>query len=204
MLLFIWRYDFGRSILDPTASAEWATPLATLAERNGNGYAVPDRDLVLALTPKKVDVLVAPLRTVAQAHRHHGKKPKYNAVVTITANDINQAQRSCEKALDHTTKRWKLDEVVTNNGKPSELYYLVRTRKSVARDALLTEIRQCGNGCIAGAISRVGDALAIEASEQHAQKKQDQTKALRNGALRTASLIARNRTCRRWSGRGRP
>ena len=69
-------------------------------------------------------------------------------------------------------------EVVTNAGKPSEMYYLVRTRKSIPRDALLTAIRQCGPECIGSADVEIGDALAIEKSEQHAHKKQEQAKAL--------------------------
>ena len=35
-------------------------------------------------------------------------------------------------------RRWRLDEVVTNVGKPSELHYLVRIRKSVSKEDLLT------------------------------------------------------------------
>jgi hypothetical protein len=37
-------------------------------------------------------------------------------------------------------RRWKLDEVVTNTGKPSEMYYLVRLKKIVTRDEFLTAI----------------------------------------------------------------
>jgi hypothetical protein len=43
--------------------------------------------------------------------------------------------------LDEFAGRWRLDEVVTNTGKPSELYYLVRLRKRTGRDDLLTAIR---------------------------------------------------------------
>jgi hypothetical protein len=178
VLLLLWRFDFGRSVLEPNASAEWATPLAVLAERTPEGYSVPDRDLVLALTPKKVDVLSHRFGRIRKRLGTPGKQPKYNAVVTVTTTDIAQAQRAVEKALDDAVKRWKLDEVVTNAGKPSELYYLVRTKKSMPRDALLTAIRQCGPECIGSADVEIGDALAIEKSEQHAHKKQEQAKAL--------------------------
>jgi hypothetical protein len=46
------------------------------------------------------------------------------------------------------------------------------------RDALLTAIRQCGPDCVASADVEIGEALAVEKSELHAQKKQEQTKAL--------------------------
>ena len=51
---------------------------------------------------------------------------------------------SCEVALDKITKRWKLDDVVSNDGKPSELYYIVRLRKNTTRDEFLTAIRADG------------------------------------------------------------
>src|SRR4030095_11210003 len=99
---------------------------------------VPDRDLALALTRKKVEALAERFDRVRELLGPNGKKPRYNAIVTIATNEIAEAQKSVEPALDKVTKRWKLDEVVTNTGgKPSELYYIVRTRKSVDRDALL-------------------------------------------------------------------
>src|SRR5688572_10546345 len=72
VLLFIWRYDFGRNALAPTAaSQQWAEPLKLLAETNGNGGGnghgrVHDRDIVLALTPQKVDALADRFNRVRQ------------------------------------------------------------------------------------------------------------------------------------------
>jgi hypothetical protein len=54
---------------------------------------------------------------------------------------VADAQELIEKVLDDTAKRWKLDEVVTNTGRPSEIYYILRPKKSVTRDELLTAIR---------------------------------------------------------------
>jgi Domain of unknown function (DUF4956) len=106
VLLFIWRYDFGRNALVTTAGQQaWAEPLKLLAESNGysngNGSGqVHDHDIVLALTPQKVDALA-----------------------------------------DRFTRRWMLDEVVSSEGKPTELSYLVKLRKSMPGDTILTEIR---------------------------------------------------------------
>ena len=58
------------------------------------------------------------------------------------------AQASVENVLGQMTKRWELDEVVTNTGKPSEIYYIVRLKKSVPRDELLTAIHETGDGII--------------------------------------------------------
>jgi len=57
VLVLIWRYDFGRAVLEPTAASQWAEPLGDLAGKDQGGNTVPDRDLVLALTPKKVEAL---------------------------------------------------------------------------------------------------------------------------------------------------
>src|SRR5688572_22162608 len=60
--LLTWRYDFGRSVLQPTAASQWSEPLKELAKASngngngsGNGTGVPDRDVMLALTPKKAE-----------------------------------------------------------------------------------------------------------------------------------------------------
>jgi|SRR5579871_875208 len=173
VLLALWQSGFGRNVLvESNAQSRLGDSLSALATKTKEGPAVPDRDLVLALTPKKVDALSQRFERLRKVMGPGGKKPRFNAVVTVTANDITEAQQSTEKALDAATKRWKLDEVVTNTGKPSEIYYLVRTRKSVPRDALLTQIRQSANGSIAGADVEVGEALAIETHERRTAKKQ--------------------------------
>jgi hypothetical protein len=171
VLVFLWRYDFGRSVLEPTASSQWAEPLGDLAGKDHGGNTVPDRDLVLALTPKKVEALAERFERVRVLLGSNGKKPRFDAVLAVTTSEIDGAQKHIEETLDHTSKRWKLDEVVNNVGKPSELYYLVRQRKSVSRDALLTAIRSGGNGFIAQADVEVGDALAKEAGEARQERK---------------------------------
>jgi hypothetical protein len=171
VLVFIWRYDFGRTVLEPTASSQWAEPLGDLAGKDHGGNTIPDRDLVLALTPKKVEALAERFARVQVILGPNGKKPRYDAVLTVTTPELADAQKHVEGALDRITKRWKLDEVVTNTGKPSELYYLVRKRKSVSRDAMLTAIRAGANGLITHADVEIGDALAKEAGEDRQERK---------------------------------
>ncbi|MEP6493530.1 MAG: DUF4956 domain-containing protein [bacterium] len=174
VLVLIWRYDFGRAVLQPTASAEWAEPLSDLAGKDQGGNTVPDRDLVLALTPKKVEALAERFDRVRTILGPHGKKPRYNAVVSIVTSKITEAQHNVEPALERVTKRWRLDEVVTNSDKPSELYYLVRTLKSIDRDAMLTAIRTSGNGAIEAADIEIGDAVEIEAGEERRERKKQE------------------------------
>jgi hypothetical protein len=171
VVVMIWRSDYGRNVLEPTASAQWAEPLTALSEKTEEGEKVPDRDLVLALTPKKVEVLAERFNRIRNVMGSNGKKPKYNGMITITTYVLSEAQQHVEDVLEEYTKRWKLDEVVTNAGKPSILYYLVRLRKSVPRDALLTAIRTNANGSIQGADIEVGDAIAIERLEDKKRRK---------------------------------
>ena len=177
VLLLIWRYDFGRTVLEPTAASQWAEPLGDLAEKDHGGNTVPDRDLVLALTPRKVEALAERFERVRSLLGTNGKKPRFDAIVAVTTTKVSEAKERVETALDHVTKRWKLDEVVSNSGKPSELYYLVRTRKSVSRDALLTAIRATGNGLIDEADVEIGDALDKEAAELRAERKKHEVQA---------------------------
>src|SRR4030095_1976200 len=145
--LFVWRYDFGRNVLAPTAGTQQgAEPLKLLADtngtRNGNGHgrvAVHDRDIILALTPQKVDALA---ERVSRVRRLTGKKkPRYNALGTLTTEDPATVQPVIEDTLTSFTKRWMLDEVVSEEGKPTELDYLVKLRKSMPGDVLMTELR---------------------------------------------------------------
>lgn len=160
-LLFIWRYDFGRNVLDPSPAAQWTEPLSELAKKNG-AEQVPDRDLLLALTPKKVDVLAERFNRINKIIGSNGSKPRYNAVATIRTSKVTEAQRKVENALDDATKRWRLDEVVTNTGKPSTIHYLVRTRKSVGRDGLITAIRANAAGVVDDIEVELGDAAVKE------------------------------------------
>ena len=173
VLLFNWRYDFGRNVLEPTAGSEWAEPLEELAQRGtvGSGDTVPDRDLVLALTPEKVGSLAKRFKRVQGVLGPNAKKPRYNGILTITTTGITDAQALVELALGKVAKRWKLDEVVTNAGKPSELYYLVKARKSLTENDVLTAIRTGAGPAIDAATLEIGDAIEREAAQKKAAEK---------------------------------
>jgi hypothetical protein len=177
VLVVLWRYDFGRSVLEPTAASQWSGPLAALAGTDQGGKIVPDRDLVIALTPTKVTALAERFRRVGLMLGSDGKKPRYNAIVSLTTTSVSEAQQHVESALERSARRWRLDEVITNTGKPSELYYLVRTRKSIDGNALLTAIRASSVGLLGTAEIEIGDALARESGEEHAEKKKQRESA---------------------------
>ncbi len=172
VLLLTWRYDYGRNVLTPTASSQWAGPLAILANQTTENV-VPDRDLVLTLTPQSAGRLADRFDRVRNVIGKKKKKPRYNAVMTIRTDNVTEAQEVAEKVLGKMAKRWKLDEVVTNTGKPSEIYYLVRLKKSSTRDEVLTSVRDFAGGMIDSADLEVGERL----QEQDTDKNKDGDKA---------------------------
>ena len=170
VLLFTWRYDFGHNVLEPTASARWSEPLNAMADQKGRAQ-VPDRDLVLALSQKQAGVLADRLKRVRNILGTNGKKPRYNAVLALTTTSVGDAQRAVEDTLDEWTRRWKLDEVVSNEGKPSVLYYMVRLRKSVDRKQFITALHAEAGDTIQNVTVEVGEELTRE--EEARDKEQE-------------------------------
>lgn len=155
VLLITWHYDYGRNMLMPTAAAQWSRPLQALASETGM-HQIPDRDLVLSLTPERADALAERFTRVQKKVGKKKNKPRYDSVITITTDTVSEAQRQVEEVLERMTKRWMLDEVVTNVGKPSEIYYLTRLRKTIPRDVLLTAVHENADGVIASADVETG------------------------------------------------
>ena len=157
VLIVTWRYDYGRNMMMTGASAQWSRPLQALASPTGD-HQIPDRDLLLSLTPEKANALADRFGRVSEAIGKK-KKARYNSVLTIITDKVPEAQKQVEAVLDKLTKRWDLDEVVTNIGKPCEIYYLTRTKKSVPRDDLLTAIHQQAGEVIESASLESGELV---------------------------------------------
>jgi flagellar hook-basal body complex protein FliE len=158
VLIITWHYDYGRNMLMPTAAAQWSRPLQALASPTGD-HQIPDRDLVLSLTPENAAALADRFKRVQKAVGTKKKKPRFDSILTVTTDNVSEAQKQVEEVLDRMTKRWDLDEVVTNIGKPSEIYYLMRLKKSMPRDVLLTAIHENADGVIATADLETGEPV---------------------------------------------
>ncbi len=163
LLILTWRYDFGRNVLEPSTTSHWAEPLTQLANSGTNG-SVPDRDLVLALDQKQALALAQRFERIRKILGPEKKKARYNAILSVTTEKLPEAQERVAATLDEIVGRWRLDEVVTNSGKPSELYYLVKLRKSTTRDILLTAVRAKAHDTILSADAEL-DATFLEAAE---------------------------------------
>ena len=158
VLLFTWRYDYGRNVLTPTASSRWSEPLDLLANATAESE-VPDRDLVLSLTPTEAGLLADRFERVSDVLGTNKKKPRYNAVLTVTTDNVGEAQAAVQEVLDKAVKRWRLDEVVTNVGKPSEIHYIVRMKKAIMRDQVITAVHDKAGGLIQAANLELGERL---------------------------------------------
>jgi hypothetical protein len=157
VLIITWHYDYGRNMLMPTAAAQWSRPLQALASPTGD-HQIPDRDLLLSLTPEKADALAERFDRVRDQIGKK-KKARYNSILTITTDNVPDAQKQVEEVLERMTKRWDLDEVITNVGKPSEIYYLTRLKKSIPKDVLLTAIHENADGIISSADLETGEPV---------------------------------------------
>jgi uncharacterized protein DUF4956 len=164
VLILTWRYDYGRNMLMPTAAAQWSRPLQALASPTGD-HQIPDRDLMLSLTPEGANALADRFERVRDTIGKK-KKARYDSVLHITTDNVPDAQRRVELVLDRMTKRWDLDEVITNVGKPSEIYYLTRLKKSISKDVLLTAIHDSAGDVIASV-----DLESAELAEAKADDK---------------------------------
>jgi hypothetical protein len=158
----VWRTDFGRSPLTQSPSIEWGSTLGTLAEQNG-ASTVPDRELLLSLTPDKAQALAdrfARVRDLLTGSGGKAGKPRYNALLKVAASDVALGQQRVEEVLKHMVKRWKLDESCPGaDGKPTELWYLVRLRKNT-QDDVLGAILAHGKDSVLGAEFELGPELA--------------------------------------------
>jgi hypothetical protein len=158
VLILTWRYDFGRSALEPTTAARWSEPLRELARKPGaNGDHVPDRDLVIALDQTQAQALAQRFDRVHKLVGSPGKKARYNSVLVVTTEQLAEAQIQVGRALDEVAKRWRLDEVRNVPGKPTELCYLIRTPKAFTRDELLTAIHNKAGAVIANADVQISE-----------------------------------------------
>lgn len=161
VLIITWRYDYGRNVLTPTASSQWAGPLDALASETGQ-HEIPDRDLILSLTPENADVLAERFERVSKAIGSKKKKARFDSVLTVATDDVSRAQEAVQKVLEAHAKRWKLDEVIMNTGKPSVIYYLVRLKKALTRDDFLTQVQAEAGGLITSADLETGERIREE------------------------------------------
>jgi hypothetical protein len=176
VIIITWHYDYGRNMLMPTAAAQWSRPLQALASPTGD-HQIPDRDLILSLTPENAGALADRFKRVKKAVGNKNRKPRFDSILTVTTDNVGEAQTQIEEVLERMTKRWSLDEVVTNIGKPSEIYYLTRLKKSMPRDVLLTAIHENAGGLIASADIETGAADEKLNEKKEKKEKNDGVKA---------------------------
>ena len=168
VLIMTWRYDFGRNVLQPTAAGHWGEPLKELAATAGDS-SVPDRVLMMSLDQKQAATLAERFERVQSLLGPRGKKPRYNGILSVSTEQLTEAQAIIEGVLEKMTRRWKLDEVDTNEGKPSGLYYLVRVRKDTVPDEIITEIRAQGGDRVINAELEIAPENKVKKNDKFSQ-----------------------------------
>ena len=131
---------------------------------------LPDRQIT-----QRLEVKVDPLRTrqrriEAECHAlQQLHQPRFNALLSFTTEEPALVQPALEETLDRFTKRWLLDEIVSSEGKPTELSYLVKLRKSMPGDALMSEIRSTVGSKLTGCDIELSEALEEQEAEDTAK-----------------------------------
>ena len=164
LTLFAWRTNFGRSPLNLAPKAGWSEPLETLVDGNGTKQ-VPDRDLLLSLTPATAAALAERFSRVQKmlgADPSGKKKPRYNAVLKVAAKEVEPAREAVETILRSLAKRFRFDGADTPDGKPASLWYLVRLKKGITDDDVISALMAHGRDVVLGA----------ELEKAHAEEKE--------------------------------
>lgn len=76
------------------------------------------------------------------------QKPRYTGLLSVFSNDVPAAKAAISQALDEMTKRWLFDSVIDHSGRPSEIQYRIRLRKSHTPEAFLNAIRSYGGDAV--------------------------------------------------------
>jgi hypothetical protein len=170
VMILTWQYNFGRNVLEPTANAQWGEPLRQLVDQAADD-AVPDRDLLMAIDPDHAKALAERFERLRRILGEDRRKPKVNAILTVKTDDLQQAQTRISPALDQVAGRWQLDEVISQPGKPTELYYLVRLKKKSSRDDVLTAVHTAAGEHIKSAEVELAQTKVKEEEKEEKEKE---------------------------------
>ncbi|HEX6643643.1 MAG TPA: hypothetical protein VF037_03145, partial [Gemmatimonadales bacterium] len=127
-----------------------------------DGRAIPDRDLVLSLTPEKAEALAERFNRVRDmlGGGTGSGKPRYNGVLKVSVSDEEAGRAVIEPVLANLARRYHFDGATTAEGRPTELFYLVRVKRKVADD-IVGAILGGGGDVVRGAeleVARKDDA----------------------------------------------
>lgn len=148
-VLFLWRYNVGNIYADQLGRTAPLRPGEALLgpAKTGDFFAVGDPRLLAALTPDQLDEVAdraARLQAYVAARTGDDKKKRFTAVVLIHAKDSKAAQLVVEPILEDRTKRWRLAEILPEEGGASTLEYLVRLKDDVEAAAFLDQLQRDG------------------------------------------------------------
>lgn len=148
-VLALWHFNVGNIYVDQRGRVAPLRPGEALLGpgKTGEFMAVGDPRLLAALTPDQLDEVAdraARLQAYIVARSGDEKKKRFTAVVLVHASDPKAAQLAIEPMLEDRTKRWRLTEILPDEGGSSTLEYLVRIKDDVEAGAFLDELQRRG------------------------------------------------------------
>ena len=111
-----------------------------------------DPRLLAALSPEQLDEVAdraARLQAHIAARSSDEKKKRFSAVVLVHSRDPKAAQQAVEPILEDRTKRWRLTEILPEEGGSSTLEYLVRLKDDVEAGGFLDALQRLSPTVIA-------------------------------------------------------
>lgn len=155
-VLFLWRYNVGNIYADQLGRTAPLRPGEALLGpgKTGDFFAVGDPRLLAALTPDQLDEVAdraARLQAYVAARTRDDKKKRFTAVVLVHTKDSKAAQLVVEPILEDRTKRWRLAEILPDEGGASTLEYLVRLKDDVEAAGFLDQLQRDGAPAVVAA-----------------------------------------------------
>ncbi|HKE91212.1 MAG TPA: DUF4956 domain-containing protein [Gemmatimonadales bacterium] len=148
-VLALWYFNIGNIYVDQRGRVAPLRPGEALLgpAKTGDFMAVGDPRLLAALTPDQLDEVAdraARLQAYIVARTGDEKKKRFTAVVLVHARDSQPAQQAVEPFLEDRTKRWRLAEILPEEGGTVTLEYLVRLKDDVEAGTFLDDLQRAG------------------------------------------------------------
>lgn len=156
VVLLLWRANVGRpppDLEELMAQRRRARALAGTAF--GGGMLTPsDPDLLAAMTPEQLDIIADRARRLQaniQAVAEVEEQEELGTTLLVHASNLESAQRAVESVLQDRAKRWRLEQILSDDDGTSTLQFLVKLKKSTLPAALIDTLKKDGAPHIVGA-----------------------------------------------------
>jgi hypothetical protein len=143
----LWVSDFGRTpvALDGKLGERRLARAKQLA-RTGTFVARIDDEVLKDMSAEQLEGLAKRAWSRAREHDPDGNATKLRAETRLIVRmpHVDRIRPIVEGQLEACTKRWQVDNVVSNDDGTTVIEYLIVTKKSTPADELLSQVRASG------------------------------------------------------------